>query len=123
MFISLAVVENPALAVFVTALTGFLASSSGYWLYLKTKREAKDSTTQLLMGMAHDKIVVYGMGYIERGYITKDEYTDLYVYFYKPYKDLGGNGTAERIMNEVMELPLTNPRANDRLAAEDEDPS
>ena len=27
-------------------------------------------------------------------------------YFYKPYKSLGGNGSAERIMEEVKKLPI-----------------
>ena len=47
-----------------------------------------------------------GECYIQRGYITKDEYENLHDYLYLPYKKLGGNGTAEKIMKEVDRLSL-----------------
>jgi hypothetical protein len=59
-----------------------------------------------LVGMGHDRILYLGSRYIERGYITKDEYENLNDYLFKPYKALGGNGTAEKIMREVDKLPL-----------------
>lgn len=43
--------------------------------------------------------------YINRGYITPDEYENLYDYLYKPYEKLGGNGSAKRLMNKVEKLP------------------
>lgn len=46
------------------------------------------------------------MAYIERGYITQDEYENLYEYLYKPYEKLGGNGSAKRIMTEVDQLAI-----------------
>ena len=51
------------------------------------------------------ELVFYGMQYIERGWITKDEYDTLQD-LYKPYKKLGGNGSGTKIMNEVEKLPL-----------------
>lgn len=36
----------------------------------------------------------------------KDDYENLHDYLYLPYKKLGGNGTAEKIMKEVERLPL-----------------
>ena len=59
-----------------------------------------------LVGMGHDRIISLGSKYIERGYITKDEYENLNDYLFKPYKALGGNGTAEKIIREVDKLPL-----------------
>ena len=47
-----------------------------------------------------------GMKYIERGWITKDEYENLYEYLYKPYAELGGNGSAKRVMDEVNKLEI-----------------
>ena len=35
-----------------------------------------------------------------------DEYDNLKNYLYEPYKKLGGNGTAERVMDEVDKLPI-----------------
>ena len=60
----------------------------------------------MLVGLGHDRIVYLGMKYIERGYITKDEFENLNDYLYKPYSKLGGNGSAERIMQEVRKLPI-----------------
>lgn len=94
------------LELIATAAGGCLAASSGFWLYLKNRSSAKDATTRLLMGLAHDKITYFGMKYIDRGWVTKDEYEDLRRYFYEPYIELGGNGTAERIMAAMQQLPL-----------------
>lgn len=60
----------------------------------------------MLVGLAHDRIITLGMDYISRGYITHDEYENLYKYLYQPYKELGGNGSAERIIMEVNKLPI-----------------
>lgn len=57
-------------------------------------------------GQGHDRIVWLGGKYIERGGITNDEYENLYDYLYIPYKALGGNGTAEKIMKDVSGLPI-----------------
>jgi len=59
-----------------------------------------------MMGLAYDKVMDKGGTYLDRGYVTRDEYEDLRKYFYEPYKALGGNGVAERIMNGVSELPI-----------------
>ena len=60
----------------------------------------------MLLGLAHDKIMYLGSKYIERGRITQGEYENLYKYLYEPYKKMGGNGTAERLMTEVNRLPI-----------------
>lgn len=48
------------------------------------------------------------MKYVERGYITSDEYENLNDYLYAPYAEAGGNGSAKRVMEEVRKLPLHN---------------
>lgn len=60
----------------------------------------------MLIGLAHDRIIYLGLKYIERGWITKDEYENLIDYLYVPYDKLGGNGSAQRIINEVKKLPI-----------------
>ena len=77
----------------------------------RSKRKAAENKhnnleTQMLIGLAHDRIIYLGMVYIERGYITQDEYENLYEYLYKPYEKLGGNGSAKRIMTEVDQLAI-----------------
>ena len=37
-----------------------------------------------------------------------DEYENLNTYLYEPYKKLGGNGSALRVMQEVNKLPIRN---------------
>lgn len=64
----------------------------------------------MLIGLGHDRIINLGMSYIERGWITQDEYENLYVYLYKPYQEMGGNGSAKRVMEEVARLPIKNSR-------------
>lgn len=89
----------------LTSVASVLASS-GFWAYMQRKDTAKSDTTKLLMGLAYDRITYLGLGYIDRGWITRDEYEDLQRYFFSPYKSLGGNGTAERIMADVSRLPF-----------------
>lgn len=89
----------------VTIIATFIASG-GFWAYIQKRTNDKSATTRLLMGLAYDRITVLGMEYIERGWITNDEYEDFQKYFYEPYKAFGGNGSAERIMLEVGKLPF-----------------
>lgn len=94
--------------VLITALTSVLAST-GFWTFMQRRLDKKDVRTKMLVGLAHDRILELGTHYIERGWITKDEYENLYEYLYKPYQAMGGNGSAKRIMDEVNRLPLHHP--------------
>lgn len=90
------------------AVVTALLASGGYWSYKMSKNNHKTAESKMLMGLAHDRIVELGMKYIERGTITRDEYENLYDYLYLPYKELGGNGSAERVMDVVKQLRITN---------------
>ena len=70
------------------------------------KKDSRTGESDMLLGLGHDRVVYLGGKYVERGWITQDEYENLHDYLYKPYIKLGGNGTAERIMREVEGLPL-----------------
>jgi len=89
---------------------GSVVASSGFWAYVLRKTDHKAAATRLMMGLAYIELVTLGANYIQRGSITRDEYEDLRHYFYDPYKELGGNGVAEKIMKAVEELPVTYPR-------------
>lgn len=91
----------------VTILITLIGSAS-FWSYLDARRTKKSASTRLLVGIAHDRIVFLGMKYVERGYITSDEYENLNDYLYAPYAEAGGNGSAKRVMEEVRKLPLHN---------------
>ena len=90
----------------VVAVITAVMASSGFWAWLQKRSEKKDIRTQVLIGLAHDRIVFLGLKYIERGYITRDEYENLYEYLHKPYEKMGGNGSAKRVMQEVDKLPI-----------------
>jgi hypothetical protein len=97
-------VENGLQIVLTSAIT--VLASSGFWAYIMRKDNNKSATTRLLMGLAYEKLMDKGEKYIDRGWISRDEYEDYQKYFFEPYKALGGNGVAERIMNGVSDLPI-----------------
>lgn len=89
----------------ITVICAVLASS-GFWAFITKRAEKKDVRTKMLIGLGHDRIMYLGMKYIERKYITQSEYENLYKYLYEPYKEMGGNGSAERVMEEVKRLEI-----------------
>lgn len=91
--------------IVITALTAILASS-GFWAFINRKRYDQSLTKKLLIGLAHDRIVTMSLHYIRRKCITQEEHENLFVYLYEPYKDLGGNGSVLRLMEEVNSLPI-----------------
>lgn len=92
--------------LFVVGLVTAFGASGGFWAYLTHRDVQKKAWTQLLLGLAHDRIIFLCMKYIERGSITKDEYEDLVKYLWAPYSTFGGNGLAEKIMRDVQNLPM-----------------
>lgn len=106
----------------VTIVCSVLASS-GLWAIVMKRMEQNDAKTKLLKGIAHDRIVFLGMSYVNRGYITQDEYENLYTYLYEPYKNVTkeeDTGSADRVMKEVDRLPIRKAESalNARLSSE-----
>jgi hypothetical protein len=95
----------------VITIFGAVIASTGFWAYLQKALDKKDIRTQMLIGLGHDRITYLGMQYLERYRkngicISQEEYENLNDYLYKPYKMMGGNGSAERIMQEVNKIPI-----------------
>ncbi len=90
----------------LTSVLIALVSSTGLWSYIANYRNKHDAKTRLLIGLAHDRIIYLGTRYIDRGYITPDEYENLHDYLYAPYAENGGNGSAKRVMEQVKALPI-----------------
>ena len=86
-------------------------ASSGFWAYIQKRQSKNDSKTELLIGLAHDRIMSLGAEYIERGWLTCDEYDNINNYLFTPYEKNGGNGSAKRIMRDVRKLPVHNSLA------------
>lgn len=91
--------------IVITVVSSVLASS-GLWAYLTAKADKKDAKTEMLVGLGHDRIVSLGQEYIDKQSVSKEEYENLHDYLFIPYKKLGGNGSAERVMKEVEKLPI-----------------
>ena len=98
-----------------TVLTAFLTGGGcSIILYLLQRADAKKDRNNeeykkmafLLRGLGHDRIMDLGPKYIARGSITKEEYENLHDYLFVPYSNLGGNGTAKKVMDEVDKLPI-----------------
>ena len=83
---------------------------TGFWTfvqYLLQRRAEKDSKQgKMLKGLGHDRICALAEGYLKQGYISREDYENLHDYLYLPYRDLGGDGTAKRLMDEVEKLPI-----------------
>lgn len=90
----------------IVTIVGSVLASSGLWAIILKCMDRKDAKTKLLIGMAHDRIMSLGSAYLDRGYITRDEYENLHEYLYVPYIDAGGNGSAEHMMKQVDKLPM-----------------
>ena len=90
--------------VVITAI-GTVVASTGFWTYIIKQSDHKDVKTRMLIGLAYDRILYLGNKYIERGWVSAEEYENLYTYLYAPYEEMGGNGSAKRIMEKVRKLP------------------
>lgn len=98
-------------AILVALIAG--ATSSGicslviFLIQRRDKKKGKRSAeSKMILGLGHDRIVYLGGVYADRGYITQDEYENLHDYLFVPYEEMGGNGTASRVMREVEKLPI-----------------
>lgn len=96
---------NDLTQIIITIVSSVLASSA-FWAFVTKRLDKKDVRNKMLVGLAHDRIMYLGMIYIERGWITQDEYENLHDYLYVPYEKMGGNGSAKRVMEEVDKLPI-----------------
>lgn len=83
-----------------------ILGSSGIWGYITVKHTKARTSDRLLRGISQHLITQEGRRLIEKGYVTPSEYTNMHRGLYKPYKQAGGNGLAEKIINEVDKLPI-----------------
>lgn len=86
-----------------------VVASSGFWAFLQAwigaKGKKKSVDRKALLALLHDKLYTACREVIKKGEIAADEYENLH-YLYEPYLGMGGNGTCERLMNEVDKLPI-----------------
>lgn len=93
------------IAEFTNPLVTTVLSGPGIWAWAKTRTQRNYSEDKLLLQVAKNQLVIQGREYLKRGYITMDEYEE-YEAEYQTYSDLGGNGLARRIFEQVDDLPM-----------------
>lgn len=67
--------------------------------------ERQDNTKDALVALLHHELFLNSKIAIHNGSITEHELENLEC-LYKPYKQIGGNGTAEKLFNDCKELPI-----------------
>ena len=90
-----------AISIVVAAL-----ASTGLWTFISKRMDAQDARSRMILGLGHDRILALCAEYLTRGYVTRTEYENLDKYLYKPYIDLGGNGTVQHMKAQVDKLPI-----------------
>ena len=91
--------------LFVAVFVGVLGSN-GYWSYKQSKDKKKSAEYRMILGLGHAKIFDVAEKYIRRGAITSSELEDLEKYLFKPYSEMGGNGTAEAMVKKCRDLDI-----------------
>lgn len=87
------------LTAVTTGLAGYLV-----WLAQKTYTN-KSASARALKALLRAEIRERHHHYVERGWITTHE-LDEFIDMYNAYKELGGNGTVEKMNNAVTNLPI-----------------
>lgn len=86
--------------------------SAGFWELIKVivmhflTKPKLTPETRLLRGIGQIEIIFFSTKFIEQGYITREEYDSLKNEIYAPYVEIGGNGLAKKMMEEIEKLPI-----------------
>lgn len=87
-------------------------ASTGFWEFLKfifqnvIFKPKLTPEIRLLRGIGQIEIIFFGSKFLEQGYITTEEYDSLKNEIYAPYLEIGGNGLAKKMMEEIEKLPI-----------------
>lgn len=103
------------LVVLITGIGTFLASS-GFWSYVQYRHTNNDSISRLILGIGYYTIQEECVKHLHAGHITREEYNEIHRYLYEPYVELGGNGTAKKMMADLGQLPIRPPALRQALA-------
>lgn len=93
------------IAEFSNPLLSAILGAPGIWAWVKTKADRNSNEAKLLLTVSRTQLIALGRTYIERGYITIDEYEE-YEAEYQIYSSLGGNGLAHHIFKRIDDLPI-----------------
>ena len=113
---------------FLVRMVGVIFASNGFFqilmFFLQSREKEKErkrleetqkklisvqdfnALCRCVTGIAMFRIAREAKRYIDKGYVTSEEYHTLKHNLYEPYVALGGNGLATKFMQEVEELPM-----------------
>ena len=97
---------EPALTIIIA-----IFGSTGFWALIQKLLERKSALRQMVFGIGYERLISACREYIEAGWIDLDELEELDKHLFQPYKAMGGNGTAELLMEKVRDLPNARPHA------------
>lgn len=101
--------------ILITLVIAIFAST-GLWSFVtevyRGRKTPKTFERDAILGLLHDRIYSECNAHIKKGEIDIDDYNNL-IYLYRPYKGLGGNGTCERLMNDIEKLPIVRRKDKD----------
>lgn len=89
----------------IVTLAVAVFGSTGFWSWIASRGKRKSAEARLIMGLAYSEIIRRSEDYISRGYVEATEFDELDRYLFQPYTEMGGNGTAQKLMDEVRKLP------------------
>jgi len=87
-------------------------ASAGFWSFITRILDKRSVKTQATLGICYLGVKMSCKMLLAKGWATTDEIEDVEKYLYEPYKAMGGNGSAERLMNKVRELPISKEGEN-----------
>lgn len=102
----------------IAVATGLVGSGgTGLIVFLIQRHDQKKGNAKkqmdMILGIAHDRILWLGGKYIERGSISMQELDDFNKYLYEPYAAIGGNGSGETVWKRVNKLPIIDHEAEE----------
>ena len=107
------------LELIVTVAIAVLGSN-GLWAWIQSKSTIKTAKDRMILGLGHDAIFRVAEKYIHRDGITLSELDDLETYLFKPYSEMGGNGTAAAIVQKCRQLPVITEQEAERRDSQHE---
>ena len=109
--------DNHTWELIITVVVTVLGSN-GLWAFIQSRSTHKSARDRMILGLGHAEIFRVAEKYIHRNGITMSELEDLEKYLYKPYAEMGGNGTAATAVQKCRELPIITKTEADRRDAE-----
>jgi len=84
---------------------GMIFGSVGFWTFVQHWLDKRSVSRQAMLGLMYLGVKMSCQKLIDRGWASTEEIEDIEKYMYEPYKAMGGNGTAEMLVNKVKGLP------------------